>query len=114
MKKTLLTAMAVMGSAAAMAAYVDIVPAENKVYKVNEPITFNVTAWESKGKKMAAGSVVLSVQDSGAKAIGKKITVDIFAEVLQKIGLYCEKFLISRRAYNFIKFVLMFYCYIFF
>lgn len=77
MKKTLLTALTVMGSAAAMAAYVDIVPAENKVYKVNEPITFNVTAWESKGKKMTAGSVVLSVQDSGAKAIGKKITVDL-------------------------------------
>ena len=77
MKKTLLTALAVMGSAAAMAAYVDIVPTENKVYKVNEPITFNVTAWESKDKKMTSGRVSLTVQDSGATTIGEKIIVDL-------------------------------------
>ena len=77
MKKTLLTALAVMGSTAAMAAYVDIVPTENKVYKVNEPITFNVTAWESKDKKMTAGKVTVSVHDCGAAAIGEKIIVDL-------------------------------------
>ena len=62
---------------AAMAQYVEIVPTVDKTYKVNEPVTFNVTAWGKENSKLTSGTLDLTVTNSGGSVIGKPIVVDL-------------------------------------
>ena len=62
---------------AAWAQYVEIVPTSDKSYKVNELVTFNVTAWEKENTKLTSGTLDLTVTNSGGSVIGKPIVIDL-------------------------------------
>ena len=75
MKISLFSALTLLFCGALVAATIDIVPTEFRSYKVGEPVTFTVTAWESKGRKLSSGSVTIAVRESGTS--GKKIGGDV-------------------------------------
>ncbi len=77
MKKHFITGALTLAAAALSAATLDIVPAEFKIYKVGEPVTFKVTAKCDKGKLMTAGTFAVKVTDSGKTPIGKPVQIDL-------------------------------------
>lgn len=68
--------LATVFSASAMAAHVDIVPVEQRHYKVNEKVTFRVAAYESEGKLLKNGKFNISVSEAGNRKLAE-IEVDL-------------------------------------
>ena len=71
MKKIMLIAVLSVSAMLLAAARLDMMPTEFKTYKVGETITFTATAWESKDKKLAAGSCTVTLKENQGKVLGK-------------------------------------------
>ena len=72
----MLCAMFVFCCSVLSAGLIEIVPTELKNFKVNEEITFKVTAYESKDKLMTTGTVELIVKD-GNRVLLKTVKADL-------------------------------------
>ena len=76
MKHTILLAVLALATAA-RAAYVDIVPAELRHYKVNEKVTFKVAAYDKPGKLLNKGKFTITVSEAGNRKLMDDLTVDL-------------------------------------
>ena len=76
MIKSMFCAIFIFCCALVSAAEIEIIPAEFKSYKVNEEITFKVTAYESKDKLMKNGVFEFTVKD-GNRILLKKVKADL-------------------------------------
>ena len=76
MIKSMFCALFIFCCALVSAAEIEIIPAEFKSYKVNEEITFKVTAYESKDKLMKNGVFEFTVKD-GNRILLKKVKADL-------------------------------------
>ena len=75
MKKLTLIAVLSFSALLLAAARLDMMPTEFKTYKVGETVTFTATAWESKDKKLAAGTCQVVLKANQGKVL-KKIVLD--------------------------------------
>lgn len=78
MKKLLFSALAAFVCGVLSAEYLEIAPTEERSFKVGEPVTFTVTGWADKTKKMESGTVSISLRDSGwsGKKIADNVVID--------------------------------------
>ena len=77
MKKVLSALSLTVLGMSAFAAVLDVKPAEDRVYKIGEEITFSAAVKDNDGKMLNSGSYVLQISESGGKTIGKPITVKV-------------------------------------
>ena len=75
MKKFMLIAVLSISAMLLAAARLDMMTTEFKTYKVGENITFTATAWESKDKKLAAGTCKVVLKENQGKVL-KSVVLD--------------------------------------
>ena len=75
MKKFMLIAVLSISAMLLAAARLDMMTTEFKTYKVGENITFTATAWESKDKKLAAGTCEVVLKENQGKVL-KRVVLD--------------------------------------
>ena len=76
MKKFFFSAIFAWATLSLVAARLDMMPSEFRTYKVGETVTFIATAWESKDKKLAAGTCAVTLKENGGRIIRKDIMLD--------------------------------------
>jgi len=77
MLKFFLSSAMLSAAVVTQAVILEIAESEMRSYKVNEPVTFTLTAKEDSGEKLSAGKYKLYFRDSGGKNYRNAITVDV-------------------------------------
>jgi len=77
MRKILCSAALALLSLSAFSARLDIRPAEDRIYKIGETVTFTATAFDDKNQKLTSGSYDLHVTESGGRTLVKPFKVNV-------------------------------------
>ena len=77
MRKILCSAALALLSLSAFSARLNIRPAEDRIYKIGETVTFTATAFDDKNQKLTSGSYDLHVTESGGRTLVKPFKVNV-------------------------------------
>ena len=77
MKKILCSSVFALLCLSAFSAVLDIRPAEDRIYKIGETVTFTATAFDDKNQKLTSGGYELRVTESGGKIAVKPFKINV-------------------------------------